>query len=339
MLLSDMGADIVRVVRPNAPPEEFNGLFTRRGRTTVVADLKDPAGRSQVLELCDQADVLIEGLRPGVTERLGLGPDELLRRNPRIVYARMTGWGQSGPLASTAGHDINYISLTGALHAVGPASNPVPPLNFVGDYGGGSMFLVTAVLGALLERERSGRGQVLDVAMIDGAAALIQPILELRSEGRWSDGREENLLDGGAPFYRAYECSDGKHVAVGAIEPQFFAELLRVLELSEESLPDQLDRDGWSELADAIGAVVRTKSRDEWAKIFDGTDACVTPVLTFAEAPAHPHVAARRSLVDSESGVVAGPAPRFAGSSTSSWPTAASGSVTELSVAIEEWSA
>lgn len=338
MLLSDMGADGVRVLRPNSAPEECTGTFTRRGRTAVVADLKDPAQRSQVLELCDRADVLIEGLRPGVTERLGLGPDDLLRRNARLVYARMTGWGQWGPMATTVGHDINYISLTGALHAVGPASTPVPPLNLVGDYGGGSMLLVSAVLAALFERERSGLGQVLDVAMIDGVAALIQPILELRSEGRWSDGREENLLDGAAPFYRTYECGDGKHVAVGAIEPQFYAELLRVLELSDESLPGQLDRDRWPELADTIGAMFQTRPRDEWAKIFEGTDSCVTPVLTFAEAPRHPHVAARRSLVEAEQGVTAGPSPCFRGSSPTR-PADRTGSVKELSAVVEEWSA
>jgi alpha-methylacyl-CoA racemase len=336
MVLSDMGADVVRVVRPAASDVEFSGTFTRRGRTSVRADLKDEADRARVLELLDAADVLIEGLRPGATERLGLGPGVVLARNPRLVYTRITGWGQTGPLASTAGHDINYISLTGALHAVGPAAGPVPPLNFVGDYGGGSMFLVTGILAALLERGRSGQGQVLDVAMVDGAAALVQPILELRAQGRWTDERASNLLDGAAPFYRTYECSDGKHLAVGAIEPQFYAELLRILRLDAAALPGQNDHAGWPRLAEAIGAVIATKKRDEWAAMFDGSDACVTPVLSFAEAPTHPQIAARQTLLAGSSGVTAAPVPRFSRSS-GSWSTAPSGSVVTLSDAVERW--
>jgi alpha-methylacyl-CoA racemase len=336
MLLSDMGADVVRVIRPSAPGSELDGTFTLRGRTTVRADLKDDADRVRVLELLDSADVLIEGMRPGVTERLGLGPRPVLERNPRLVYARMTGWGQAGPLAATAGHDINYIALTGALHAVGPAAGPVPPLNFVGDYGGGSMFLVTGILAALLERERSGQGQVLDVAMVDGAAALVQPILELRAQGAWSDSRASNVIDGAAPFYRAYECSDGKHLAVGAIEPQFYAELLRILGLDASALPDQDDRAGWPQLTATIGAVLATRTRDEWAATFDGSDACVTPVLTFAEAPAHPQVAARQAMLAGPAGVTSAPALRFSRSSEP-WSTDPSGSVADLSDAVKRW--
>jgi alpha-methylacyl-CoA racemase len=337
MVLSDMGADVVRVVRPAAPDGELSGTFTRRGRTSVRADLKAGGDRARVLELLGHADVLIEGMRPGVTERLGLGPDVVLRRNPRLIYARVTGWGQTGPLAATAGHDINYISLTGALHAVGPATGPVPPLNFVGDYGGGSMFLVAGVLAALFEREHSGQGQVLDIAMVDGAAALLQPVLELRAQGAWNDKRASNLLDGGAPFYRTYECSDGKHVAVGAIEPQFYAELLRILQLDAGALPDQNDPAGWPQLAGAIGAVLATKTRDEWAALFAGSDACVTPVLDFAEAPGHPQVAARQALLTGPAGVTAAPAPRFSRSSAP-WSANPSGSVEDLSDAVERWS-
>jgi alpha-methylacyl-CoA racemase len=338
MMLSDLGADVVRVVRPDAPESDFGGTFTVRGRTSVAADLKDPADRACVLDILDHADVLIEGLRPGVTERLGLGPDAVLARNPRLVYARMTGWGQSGPLATTAGHDINYISLTGALHAVGPAAGPVPPLNLFGDYGGGSMFLVTGILAALIERERRGAGQVLDVAMVDGVSALIQPILELRARGIWNDERANNLLDGAAPFYRTYECQDGKYIAVGAIEPQFYAELLRLLELDDRSLPDQNDRSGWPSLAKAIAAVVATRTRDQWAEVFAGRDACVTPVLSFAEAPGHPHISARQALRDGPSGVTAAPAPRFADSSAA-WSAEPTGTAGTLSGILGRWSA
>jgi alpha-methylacyl-CoA racemase len=336
MLLSDMGADVVRVVRPTVADDECSGIFTLRGRTSVRANLKANSDRARVLELLDHADVLIEGMRPGATERLGLGPDAVLRRNPRLIYARMTGWGQTGPLAAVAGHDINYISLTGALHAVGPATGPVPPLNFVGDYGGGSMFLVAGILAALFERQYSGQGQVLDVAMIDGTAGLIQPILELRAHGAWNDKRANNLLDGGAPFYRTYECRDGKYLAVGAIEPQFYAELLRILRLDAETLPEQNDPAGWPYVAEVIGAVLATKTRDEWSAIFAGSDACVTPVLSFAEAPTHPQVVARQALLAGPAGVTSAPAPRFSRSSTP-WSTDPSGSVVELSDAVKRW--
>ncbi|WP_248964104.1 CaiB/BaiF CoA transferase family protein [Sphaerisporangium perillae] len=337
MVLADLGAEIVRVVRPSAPPAEYQHTsHVLRGRTTVLADLKDAAGLASVLDLVDRADVLLEGYRPGVTERLGLGPETCLERNPRLVYARMTGWGQSGPLARSAGHDINYISLTGALHAVGPADHPVPPLNLAGDYGGGSMFLVTGILAALWERERSGAGQVVDAAMVDGVSALVQPILELRAMGQWDDRRAGNLLDGAAPFYRTYECADGRFVAVGALEPQFYALLLKGLGLSAESLPDQNDRTRWGTLADTFAAVFRTRPRDDWARLFAGTDACVTPVLTFAEAPAHPHIAARGSLAAAGDDVVAAPAPRFSRSADAE-ATATSGEVQDIRAAIDAW--
>jgi len=339
MLLSDMGAEIIRVVRPDSAVAEYaSGLFTLRGRTSVVADLKNVDDAESVRQLIDRADVLIEGLRPGVTERLGLGPDELLARNPGLIYARMTGWGQSGPLAKAAGHDINYISVTGALHAIGPVDGPVPPLNFVGDYGGGSLFLVTGILAALVERHRSGLGQVVDAAMVDGASALIQPILELRAQGDWNDERANNILDGAAPYYRTYRCSDGKFMAVGAIEPQFYAQLLAGLGHSAESLPEQNDRSRWAEVAALFAASFLSRTRDEWAAVFDGTDACATPVLTFAEAPGHPHVAARGSLVDASAGVTASPAPRFSRSS-GPWTAEASGSVQDLATAVKTWSA
>jgi alpha-methylacyl-CoA racemase len=336
MLLADLGAEVVRIVRPGTVGQELAGTFTMRGRTSVHADLKDPAALAQVLELLDSADVLIEGFRPGVTERLGLGPDEVLARNPRLIYARMTGWGQDGPLATTAGHDINYISLTGALHAIGPAERPIPPINLVGDFGGGSMYLVTGILAALLERVQSGVGQVLDVAMVDGAAALIQPILELRATGIWNDTRANNLIDGAAPFYRTYECADGKFLAVGAIEPQFYAELLRLFDIDPSTLPAQNDRQGWPEVTETIAATVGTRTRDEWAAVFAHSDACVTPVLTFAEAPAHPHVAARHSLVNADAGVTAAPAPRFSRSQTD-WTPDPVGTVVELDDAVKQW--
>ena len=341
MMLADMGADVVRVARPNSTDAEFTartaGAYTMRNRTTVTADLKDSGQRDAVISLLDRADVLLEGMRPGVMERLGLGPVERLASNPRLVYARMTGWGQHGPLATAAGHDINYISLTGALHAIGAADRPVPPMNMVGDFGGGSMFLVTGILAALLERTRTGLGQVIDAAMVDGAAALIQPILELRAQGRWNDVRENNLLDGAAPFYRTYECSDGKFMAVGSVEPQFWARAVAGLGLDVDHLPEQLDDTQWPRVAGILAAAFRRRTRDEWAKIFADIDACVTPVLTFAEAPDHPHIASRRTLVAVPGGVIAAPAPRFAGSDTD-WASEPNGSTVELEHVTKEWS-
>jgi alpha-methylacyl-CoA racemase len=316
MLLADLGADVVRVERVttselipggNAVPDA-----TLRGRQTVRVDLKDPAVLEEVLRLIEQADVLVEGFRPGVAERLGLGPDVCSARNPRLVYGRMTGWGQDGPLAQSAGHDINYISLTGVLDCVGrPGERPVPPLNMVGDYGGGSMFLVTGVLAALWEREHSGVGQVVDAAMVDGASVLSQIMWSSRAAGRWSTGRGGNLVDGSHPFYDTYTCADGKWVAVGALEPQFFAELVRILELDPDELPKQWDRDRWGELRAAFESAFKQRSRDEWAQLFYGTDACVTPVLTADEALQHPHMAARGTYTTIDGVDQPRPAPRF----------------------------
>jgi len=314
MLLADLGADVVRIERPSgglqlAPGAEDQML---RGRRSVMCDLKDPSGRETVLRLVERADVLIEGLRPGVTERLGVGPADCHARNPALVYARMTGWGQDGPLADRAGHDINYIALSGVLHAVGNAGGkPVPPLNLVGDFGGGSMFLVLGVLAALWERERSGTGQVVDAAMVDGVSALAQMFWSLRACGLWSDQRGSNLLDSGAPFYDTYACADGRYVAVGALEPQFYAALLEGLGLTEATLPGQLDRAGWPVLRQRFTDAFASRSRDEWVAVFEGTDACVAPVLSFAEVPAHPHIAARGTVITLGGVPQAAPAPRF----------------------------
>ena len=315
MLLADLGADVVRVDRPGSEaaalgPRRVPDL-TLRGKQLVTVDLKDPAGRAELLELIGSADVLIEGFRPGVTERLGLGPDDSLARNPRLVYGRITGWGQDGPFATAAGHDINYISLTGALHAVGPADTPVPPLNLVGDFGGGSMLLVVGILGALLERERSGVGQVVDAAMVDGASLLLQMTWWMQSAGTWKDRRAANGLDGGAPFYRTYRCADGGFVAVGCLEPQFYAVMLDGLGLDPAGLPGQDDVDRWDELTEALGGTFATRPRDYWADMFAGTDACVTPVLSLGEVHGHPQIAARRTVLRDGDRTQAAPAPRF----------------------------
>ncbi|MGH3914396.1 MAG: CaiB/BaiF CoA transferase family protein [Pseudonocardiaceae bacterium] len=314
MLLADLGADVVRVERPRGGLKV--GSATRdqmlRNRRSVAADLKDPTDRETVLALVDHADVLIEGLRPGVTERLGVGPADCHARNPRLVYARMTGWGQDGPLARRAGHDINYIALSGVLHAVGDAAGkPVPPLNLVGDFGGGSMFLVVGVLAALWERERSGTGQVVDAAMVDGVSVLAQMCWSLRAAGLWSDRRADNLLDSGAPFYDTYTCADGRFVAVGALEPQFYAALLEGLGLTDEELPAQLDRAGWPLLRERFTRCFASRTRDEWVAVFEGSDACVAPVLSFSEVPEHPHITARGTLIELEGVPQAAPAPRF----------------------------
>ena len=335
MMLADLGAEVVRVVRPVTPePHAAARKQVLRGRVVVPADLKDPADLAAVLELIDAADVVIEGYRPGVVERLGIGPDVCLGRNPALVFGRMTGWGQSGPMAARAGHDINYISLTGALHAIGPAEHPVPPLNLVGDYGGGSMFLLSGILAALVERSRSGLGQVVDAAMVDGASTLLQGILEMRSEGVWSDERADNLIDGGAPFYRTYACLDGKHMAVGAIEPQFYAELLAGLDLDPAELPNQHDTEGWPAMVKVFGDAFLTRTRDEWAAAFADSDACATPVLDFEEAVGHPHIAARGSLASVADGViVSGPAPRLS-RSVGQPPVTTSRSLSE---AVDAW--
>ncbi|MQY31034.1 CaiB/BaiF CoA transferase family protein [Nocardia aurantia] len=311
LLLGDLGADVVRVQRPGMLP----GVMDRpqwRGRTIVEANLKDPAEIEKVLKLIDKADVLIEGFRPGVTERMGLGPEATQARNPGLVYGRMTGWGQFGPLADRAGHDINYISLTGVLNAIGrKGERPVPPLNMVGDFGGGSMFLVTGILAALVERAKSGRGQVIDAAMVDGALALSHMIWGMRGMGLWSDERGTNLLDTGMSFYDTYETSDGGYMAVGPIEGQFYAELLRGLEIDPEGLPHQLDPASQDQLKKLFTEKFKSRTRDEWTEVFAGTDACVTPILTFTEAEENEHLTARGSLIEIEGVVQHAPAPRF----------------------------
>ena len=337
MMLADLGAEVVRVVRPGGPESEVGRQgHTARGRTTVVADLKSPADREHVVALARLADVLVEGYRPGVAERLGLGPEALREANPGLVHARMTGWGQEGPWASMAGHDLNYISITGALHAIGGQGRPVPPLNLVGDFGGGSTFLVQGVLAALFERSRTGLGQVVDAAMVDGASVLVQSIWELRSMGLWTDDREDNILDGGAPYYRTYACADGKHVAVGCIEHPFYALMLEGLELDPATIPAQDDKSRWPELHTALEEAFSGRSRDDWAKIFDGTDACVTPVLRFDEVASHPHMAARGAVVERDWGPEAAPAPRL--SASPGRDGAAPNVVAELGHVLADWS-
>jgi alpha-methylacyl-CoA racemase len=308
MLLADLGADVLRVQRPGG-----GGSGAQlRGRRIVAADLKDPDELDRVRRLIDGAEVLIEGFRPGVTERLGLGPDECQRRNPGLVYTRITGWGQTGPRAQQAGHDINYLGLTGLLHAMGPPDRPpAPPLNLVGDYGGGSMFAVLGVLAALIERQVSGRGQVIDAAIVNGAPMLGHVLWAMRGDGRWSDERGANIFDGSAPFYCTYECADGGYVAVGALEPEFFAELLRLLEVDPSTLGGQRDRSRWPAMRHALSDRFRQHPRDYWSRVFAGSDACVTPVLTAAEAMDDPHMQSRNVFVDVDGVRQPAPAPLF----------------------------
>ena len=320
MMLSDLGAEVLRVDRAQAaepvsalPAAGQAGDPLGRGRRSVAVDLKHQDGVDAVLRLVKRADVLIEGFRPGVCERLGIGPADCLARNPRLVYARITGWGQNGPLAHTAGHDINYLAVSGALEPIGPAdAPPVPPLNYLGDYAGGGMLAVVGIVAALWERERSGRGQVVDAAMVEGAALLSAHLHGLRAAGGWGEPRGHNLLDGGAPFYRTYACADGRFVAVGALEPRFYAELLAGLGWGDGAdLPGQYDRSGWPELHQRFAAAFATRTRDEWAALFDGTDACVAPVLDPGEAAKHPHLAAREGFVDIAGVRQPAPAPRL----------------------------
>jgi alpha-methylacyl-CoA racemase len=311
MLLSDLGADVVTVARPGSGTGDATQVV-QRGRTVVHADLKNDADRERVLELLARADVLVEGFRPGVMERLGLGPEPVAAGNPRLVYARMTGWGQHGPLAQAAGHDINYIALTGALHAIGTrADGPVPPLNLLGDYGGGSLYLVVGILAAVHEARSSGRGQVVDVAITDGVISLMANTVARRQRGAWIEQRESNLLDGGAPFYRAYETADGQHVSVGPIEPQFFREFCERVGLPEALRGAQNEVARWPELKAAFAALFRTRSRAEWTARLEGTDSCFAPVLTLGEAATHPHNVARQAFVEVGGVQQPAPAPRF----------------------------
>ncbi len=311
MVLADLGAEVVRLDRPDGPPGSRRD-FVGRGRRSVALDLKAPGATEAVLRFVEQADALIEGFRPGVMERLGLGPEACHARNPRLVYGRMTGWGQDGPLASAAGHDITYIALTGALWSVGRAGErPVPPLNLVGDYGGGGMLLAVGVLAALLETKTSGRGQVVDAAMVDGAALLMAPIYAMLARGRWRPERGANMLDGAAPWYDTYECADGRWVAAGPIEPQFFALAAEKLGLDMARFGDRMDPANWPALRGAMAAAFRARPRDHWAALFEGTDACVAPVLDLTEAATHPHNAARGVFVERDGAVQPAPAPRF----------------------------
>jgi alpha-methylacyl-CoA racemase len=314
MLLADLGADVVRVDRAGAPPPLIGGPATdllNRGKRSIAVDLKHELGPELVLRMAERADVLVEGYRPGVAERLGVGPEPCLARNPRLVYGRMTGWGQEGPLAQTAGHDVAYLALTGTLHAIGRAGGPPQvPLNLVGDFGGGSLYLAVGVLAALREVERSGRGQVVDAAIVDGAAHLATMIHGMLGSGLWQDRRGANLLDTGAPFYDVYETSDGGHVAVGPLERQFYAELIRVLGLAGTA-PEQYDVAAWPRLRELLRETFATRTRDEWEAVFEGTDACVAPVLSLREAHAHPHLAARGTFVEHHGVMQPAPAPRF----------------------------
>jgi len=317
MLLSDMGADVIRIDRKAAvgAGDAFERVkdasFNDRGRRSLALDLKRPESIATLLELVAGSDALIEGFRPGVMERLGLGPDVCLARNPKLVFGRVTGWGQHGPLAKTAGHDINYIALTGALHAIGKADAPAPPLNLLGDFGGGAMALAFGLVCALWEAKSSGRGQVVDAAMTDGVSLLMSMIYGFKAGGRWKDERDANLLDGGAPFYGTYRCADGKFVAVGALEPQFFDALLKGLELDPELSGTRWDVKTWPDLRARLEAAFATRPRDAWAEVFAQTDACVTPILSMEEAPKHPHNRARETFVSGGAGPQPAPAPRF----------------------------
>jgi alpha-methylacyl-CoA racemase len=318
MMLADAGADIIRIDRSERatypPNSEPHVDLMNRGRRSVAVDLKHPDGVGLVLRLVEQADGLMEGFRPGVAERLGIGPDVCLARNPRLVYGRMTGWGQEGPMAAAAGHDIDYIALAGALEPMARAGErPFPPLNLVGDFGGGGMMLAFGMCAAIISARQTGSGQVVDAAMVDGAAALMTMTYTLRSSGIWKEERGTNLLDTGAHFYEVYETSDGGFMAVGAIEPQFYAELLDGLELDGEDLPDQMDREAWPQMKERFVALFATRTRDEWQAVFEGTDACVAPVLSPWEAPSHPHLRARGTFTEVAGVVQPSPAPRFGG--------------------------
>lgn len=310
MLLSDLGADVVRIDRKGASGGAPSDL-TARGRRSIALDLKKPESIETCLRLFESADLVFEGFRPGVMERLGLGPDIALKRNPKLVYGRMTGWGQFGPLATAAGHDINYIAITGALHAIGSKEKPYPPLNLVGDFGGGALYLAFGMLAALTHARQTGVGQVVDAAMTDGAASLMAMFYGFKAAGAWKDERRSNLLDGGAHMYDTYETSDGRWVAIGSLEPQFYALLLQKAGITDPQFAHQGDRDQWPELKEKLAAVLRTKTRDEWTAIMEGADICYGPVLDLEEAPKHPHNVARETFVAPEGVIQPAPAPRF----------------------------
>ncbi len=312
MVLADLGVEIIRVDRASAIGTGSKQDAANRGKKSIAVDLKSEEGVEVVLKLVETADAIFEGFRPGVMERLGLGPDVCLERNERIVFGRMTGWGQEGPLANAAGHDINYISLTGALAAIGrPGSPPVPPLNLIGDFGGGGMLLALGLLAALLESKESKKGQVVDAAMTDGSALLMTMIYSMYSSGMWKTSMGSNLLDGGSHFYDTYECKDGKFISLGSIEPQFYALLCQIAELDESIFGKQMSRDSWPEQKEAIKKIILDKTRDEWCELMEGTDVCFAPVLDMSEAPKHPHNVERKTFIDLEGVTQPAPAPRF----------------------------
>ena len=313
MLLSDLGADVVRIDRKGGGRgSKFD--VTARGRRSVALDLKTPEAVEACLKLMEAADAVFEGFRPGVMERLGLGPDVALKRNPKLVYGRMTGWGQFGPYANAAGHDMNYIAITGALHAIGTKDKPVPPLNLVGDFGGGALYLAFGLMAGVISARQTGKGQVIDCAMSDGAASLMAMFYGMKGAGGWrGDDRRANMLDGGAHFYDTYQCSDDRWISIGSIEPQFYALLLEKTGISDPQFKNQMNRDEWPELGAKLAAVIRTKTCDEWCALMDATDVCFAPVLTLDEAPSHPHNVARQTFVEIEGVPQPAPAPRFSG--------------------------
>jgi len=311
MLFADMGADVIRIDRKGGRAPSQMEIYLR-GRKTVALDLKKPEAVEAVLKLIEKADALIEGFRPGVMERLGLGPEVCLKRNAKLVYGRMTGWGQTGPLANAAGHDINYIALSGALHAMGNnGQKPVPPLNLVGDFGGGALYLAFGIACGIIEAKNSGKGQVVDAAMTDGAASLMTMFYGMSASGFWQDQRGSNMLDSGAHFYDTYETKDGKFVAIGSIEPQFYKELMEKTGITDPAFTAQMDRSAWPALKEKLAAVLKTKTRDEWDAIMLGSDVCYAPVLSLAEAPKHPHNVARKTFVEVAGVTQPAPAPRF----------------------------
>lgn len=310
MLLSDLGADVVRIDR-KGQGRSSPADITSRGRRSIGLDLKNPAAIETCLKLMEGADAVFEGFRPGVMERLGLGPEVALKRNPKLVYGRMTGWGQFGPYANAAGHDMNYIAITGALHAIGTGDKPVPPLNLVGDFGGGALYLAFGLLAGVVSARETGKGQVIDCAMSDGAASLMSMFYGFKASGMWKDERRSNLLDGGAHFYDTYQCADGKWISIGSIEPQFYALLLEKTGINDPAFAAQMDRGGWNDLRDKLAHVIAQKTQAEWCEIMDATDVCFAPVLDLDEAPKHPHNVARQTFVELGGVVQPAPAPRF----------------------------
>jgi len=312
MMLSDLGAEVIRVDRLSHKGTGHRANVLNRGRKSIAVDLKNPRGVETTLRLIEQADVVLEGFRPGVMERLGLGPEECLSVNPRLIFGRMTGWGQTGPLSQAAGHDINYISIAGALGAMGYADRPpAPPLNLVGDFGGGAMYLLTGILAALVERATSGQGQIIDAAMTDGTASLLSPFFGLMAMNMWTTDRFSNRLDGGAFYYGSYECSDGKYISIGSLEPQFYALLLEKAEITDPEFQEQLDEAAWPAKREKLNQLFKTRTRQQWCDIMEGTDVCFAPVLDLKEAPTHPHNIDRKTFVELEDVVQPAPAPRF----------------------------